>query len=99
MAPDALANRAKWVRQFLRERPENDIVLVAHGDVLRQITATKEGGPSGHMWRNAEVRIFKFDPEWVEKDECFLYQEEDVAAAGGYGPTSTEIDIETSGSS
>lgn len=97
MAPDALANRAKWVRQFLRERPEKDIVLVAHGDVLRQITGTAENGPSTHMWKNAEARIFKFDPKWVEKDECYLYQEENVAAAGGYGPTSTEMDIESTG--
>ena len=77
----------------MRNRPEKDIVLVAHGDVLRQITATAESGPSTHMWKNAEVRIFHFDPKWVEKDECYLYQEEDVAAAGGYGPTSTEMDL------
>ncbi|KAF7978953.1 hypothetical protein HWV62_44181 [Athelia sp. TMB] len=93
-APDAesLANRARWVRQFLRDRPEAEIVLVAHGDFLRRITCTAEG-PSTYQWRNAEVRVFEFDPKTVEGPDCFLYQREIVAAAGGYAQTSTEMDI------
>ncbi|KAI0478505.1 histidine phosphatase superfamily [Xylariaceae sp. FL0804] len=90
--PEALRARARAVRQFLRGRPERDIVLVAHGDILRRITATPEGD-STYLWKNAEVRIFEFAPEHVDSDDCWLYQKEDVAAAGGYGPTSTEIDI------
>lgn len=93
---DAIAKRAKWVRQWLRSRPEQTIVLVGHGDILRQVTASQEG-PSGYMWRNAEARIFTFDPDTVEGDdaECFLKQEvgKEVAVAGGYGPGSTEADI------
>ncbi|KAK7966904.1 uncharacterized protein PG986_001181 [Apiospora aurea] len=93
--PEALADRAKWVRHFLRARPEKTIVLVCHGDILRQITCTpRGGGPSTYMWRNAEARIFEFDPAYVERDEAYLYQREDVAAAGGYAPTSTELDVE-----
>lgn len=88
----SIANRAKWVRQWLRDRTEQNIVLVAHGDILRQITASSRG-PSTWQWKNAEVRIFEFDPASVDKDECFLYQKEDVAAAGGYAPTSTELEI------
>ncbi|KAF2722249.1 phosphoglycerate mutase-like protein [Polychaeton citri CBS 116435] len=91
-SPAAIANRAKWVRHYLRDRPEQNIVLVAHGDILRQITATAKG-PSEYMWRNAEVRVFEFDPKAVDGDEAYLYQKEDVAAAGGYGPTSTEMDL------
>ncbi|KAI0010960.1 phosphoglycerate mutase-like protein [Xylariaceae sp. FL0662B] len=88
----ALANRAKWVRQFLRERPEKNIVLVSHGDILRRITGGP-GGPSSYPWNNAEVRIFEFDPKYVDTEDCFLYQKENVAAAGGYGPTSSELDF------
>lgn len=91
---EALFRRARSVRQFLRGRPERNIVLVAHGDILRRITASSEAGPSVYPWRNAEVRIFEFDPEHVDSEDCFLYQKEDVAAAGGYGPTSTELEIE-----
>ncbi|KAI0596294.1 histidine phosphatase superfamily [Biscogniauxia sp. FL1348] len=92
----ALAGRARWVRRYLRDRPERDIVLVAHGDILRRITARP--APAGHVdslypWRNAEVRIFEFDPDFVASDDPWLYQREDVAAAGGYAPTSTEADI------
>lgn len=93
-APDSesLGKRAQWVRQFLRGRPEHTIVLVAHGDILRRITAT-EHGPSTYQWKNAEVREFRFKKDTVDKDECFLEQEHDVAAAGGYEQTSTEMDM------
>lgn len=89
-----IAQRAKWVRQWLRNRPEQTIVLVGHGDILRELTASAEG-PSGYMWKNAEARMFTFDPSTVEGDECFLWQEKgkEVAVAGGYAPTSTEDDI------
>ncbi|KAI5361229.1 Putative histidine phosphatase superfamily, clade-1 [Septoria linicola] len=93
-----IAKRAKWVRHWLRDRPEKTIVLVGHGDILRELTASSDGA-SGYMWRNAEARIFTFDPETVDKDECFLLQEKgkEVAVAGGYGPTSTEEDIVANG--
>ncbi|KAI2471046.1 phosphoglycerate mutase-like protein [Annulohypoxylon bovei var. microspora] len=91
---EALVARARWVRKFLRDRPETNIVLVSHGDILREITARPGTGPSDYPWKNAEVRIFEFDPEYVDSEECFLYQKENVAAAGGFGPTSTELEIE-----
>ncbi|KAI1650584.1 phosphoglycerate mutase-like protein [Daldinia loculata] len=90
---EALTARARWVRQYLRGRSERNIVLVAHGDILRRITADPLTGPSDYPWKNAEVRIFEFDPQYVDTEECFLYQKENVAAAGGYGPTSTELEI------
>ena len=69
-APDSqsIANRARSVRHFLRERPEKNIVLVAHGDFLRQITCDARG-PSTYMWRNVEVQVFKFNSETVDRDE------------------------------
>ena len=91
--PASITNRARWVRQYIRGRKEATIVLVAHGDVLRQITSTA-AGPSTYVWKNAEVREFAFDPATAEADgECFLFQKENVAAAGGYEATSTEMDI------
>lgn len=33
----SLNKRAQWVRQYLRSRPEQDIVVMAHGDILRRI--------------------------------------------------------------
>ncbi|KAI0889119.1 phosphoglycerate mutase-like protein [Annulohypoxylon maeteangense] len=90
----ALTERAQWVRKFLRDRPEKNIVFVSHGDILRRITTRPGRESSDYPWQNAEVRIFEFDPEFVDSDECFLYQKENVAAAGGYGLTSTELEIE-----
>lgn len=34
---EALAARAKWVRNFVRDRPENHILLVGHGGIFREI--------------------------------------------------------------
>lgn len=33
----SLEARAQWIRQYLRERPEKEIALVAHGDILRRM--------------------------------------------------------------
>jgi len=55
-APANVQARAKWVRKWLRSRPERNIVVVAHGDILRQITHT----PLFNAWSNAEVRLFIF---------------------------------------
>ncbi|KAI1103986.1 phosphoglycerate mutase-like protein [Jackrogersella minutella] len=93
----ALDERARWVRRFLRDRPERNIVLVSHGDILRRITADPKTGQSTYPWKNAEVRIFEFDPKYVDSEECYIYQKEDVAAAGGFGLTSTELEIEEAG--
>ncbi|CAO1614267.1 unnamed protein product [Parajaminaea phylloscopi] len=90
-ADEATLNaRAQWVRQFVRSRPEKTILLVAHGDIIRRIT----GGPLGnstHPWKNAEVRIYQFDPQHVSSDACWLTSGGEVAAAGGWEPTSSEM--------
>jgi len=90
--PASIRRRAQWVRQWLRDRPEGTIVLVAHGDVLRNITAGPRG-PSTYAWKNAEARIYRFDAGSVDTEECFLDEKGVVAAAGGYAPTSTEMDL------
>jgi broad specificity phosphatase PhoE len=79
----SLDKRARWVRQFLRDRPETNIVLVAHGDFLRMITRGPEQF-STYKWKNAECRVFTFDPEWGESEQCYL-REEKVAFDGWEG--------------
>ncbi|XDG09373.1 hypothetical protein ABKA04_008988 [Annulohypoxylon sp. FPYF3050] len=91
---EALNERARWVRKYLRDRPEKNIVFVSHGDILRRIAARPGRGTNEYPWMNAEVRIFEFDPDFVDSEQCYLYQRNTVAAAGGYGPTSTELEIE-----
>jgi hypothetical protein len=45
------------------------------------------------MWKNAEMRVYAFDPESVDGEDCFLRLEEVVKAAEGYAPRSTMMDI------
>lgn len=86
----ALEARARQVRQFLRDRPEKNIVVVAHGGILRRLTASS-AGLSSRPWWNAEVRLFEFNPESVRTEDCWLHQKKNVALTGGYGPTGVEI--------
>lgn len=82
----ALRNRAQWVRQYLRSRPEHDIVVMAHGDILRRITGEQ------YPWKNAEVRLFQFDPASVNSDACPLVHVQDIATGGAVAePTSGDI--------
>ena len=91
--PASLADRAKFIRRFLRDRPEKDIVLVCHGDFLRQLTCDASG-PSRVYWRNAEMRIYKFDPATVDQEECLFQLEEAPEATRGYSRRSTEADLD-----
>ena len=64
--PKSLAARARWNRKWLRERPEKDIVVVAHADCLRYIT---EGHNSLKYWANTEVGVYTFKCEESEDEE------------------------------
>ncbi|WVQ99655.1 hypothetical protein IAU59_006794 [Kwoniella sp. CBS 9459] len=52
--------RAREVRRWLRARPEKEIVVVAHGDILRCIVDNEN---SIRPWANAEVKVFTFASE------------------------------------
>ena len=80
-ADDAsLRNRARWIRQYLRERPEQNLVVMGHGDILRRIA-----GEPAYPWTNAEVRVFQFVSDQVHTDECPLEAVERIAV-GGWAP-------------
>ncbi|KAI0202471.1 histidine phosphatase superfamily [Astrocystis sublimbata] len=90
----ALDERARKFRLFLRGRPEKTIVVVTHGGFIARITASRRG-PNGRPWGNAEVCCFAFEETTGngdgDKDACYLRQTENIAVAGGYGPTGGEI--------
>ena len=81
----ALKARARWVRRWLRERPEQDIVVVAHGDLLRYIT---QGFNSHEPWANVEVREYTFAAE--DDEDAALVPVRKVAQEGAEEPTSSE---------
>lgn len=87
---NSLNARAQWVRQFVRSRPEKNILLVGHGDIIRRITGRPEGN-STHAWKNAEVRTFEFDQKYIDTPQAWLHPGGTQVAAGGWEPTSTEF--------
>lgn len=86
----ALQARARWCRAWLRARPEREIVVVAHADILRYMT---EGFNSGAEWANAEVREYRFEKEAAEdaQGEAWLVRVREVAKEGEEAPTSSEV--------
>jgi len=60
--------RAKWVRRWLRDRPESIVVVVCHAGFLRRITRLPPGTP----WLNAEVREYTFKDPSLADDEAEL---------------------------
>ncbi|KAK7685722.1 hypothetical protein QCA50_011067 [Cerrena zonata] len=85
----SLEARARWNRKWLRERPEKEIVLIAHGDCLRYIT---EGENTHKPWANAEVReyTFKCEAEEDKEGEAWMVPVTVVAKEGADEPTSSE---------
>ncbi|KAK4702077.1 hypothetical protein P7C70_g4145, partial [Phenoliferia sp. Uapishka_3] len=84
-APENVAARARWVRNWLRARPEKEIVLVAHGDILRMIT---DGVQSFRPWNNAEVKSYTFASE-DDEDAKVIPIQKNVANEGDNDPTSS----------
>jgi broad specificity phosphatase PhoE len=41
---EALRARAKWVRRYVRDRPEREVVLVGHGGIFREIDGRIRSG-------------------------------------------------------
>ncbi|KDN39973.1 hypothetical protein RSAG8_08422, partial [Rhizoctonia solani AG-8 WAC10335] len=63
--PEALAARGRWVRRFVRGRPETEILLVGHGGIFREIDGRmKSPDPavvaSLARWGNVECRVYTF---------------------------------------
>ncbi|KAB5590610.1 hypothetical protein CTheo_5953 [Ceratobasidium theobromae] len=61
---EALVARARWVRRYVRSRPEERIVLVGHGGIFREIDGRRTGDPatvaSLTRWGNVECRVYRF---------------------------------------
>ncbi|GAA6003273.1 histidine phosphatase family protein [Rhodotorula paludigena] len=83
---DNVLERAKWVRRWIRSRPEKRIVVVAHGDILRAIT---DGYRSATPWANAEVREYTFRS--ADDDDAVVVPVKEVAKEGEQEPTSTDL--------
>lgn len=86
----ALQARARWNRCWLRLRPEREIVVVAHGDILRYMI---DGHNSYAAWGNAEVREYTFEKEEEEdkQGEAWLVPVNEVAKQGAAEPTTSDL--------
>jgi broad specificity phosphatase PhoE len=75
-APDgeALEHRALELRRFLRDRDEQEIVVVSHGDFLHYVTGeiNEDGSQAKGWWTNTECRSYRFFP--VDHDDALLQE-------------------------
>lgn len=69
--PKALLIRAATLRRWIRDRPEKEIVLVAHGFFNHYLTGdvNEEGEQTTPWWTEAELRTYTF----VEGDGGISY--------------------------
>jgi broad specificity phosphatase PhoE len=61
--PEATEERCRVARNWLRSRPESNIVVITHGGVLHYLTEDWEGSNkfAGGGWVNAEFRSYTFN--------------------------------------
>ncbi|KAF1981842.1 phosphoglycerate mutase-like protein [Aulographum hederae CBS 113979] len=87
--PIALDHRAKELRMLLRERPERNIVLVAHGHFLHYLTSMmrEDGEQEGGMWVNAEWRAYGYDSGEGGEEARLVEREESWRRRGARGPS------------
>ena len=76
--------RARWVRRWLRDREEREIVVVAHGDILRYITDGMD------LWANTEVREYTFLTDDEDADAVMVpFVTTSIVSEGDNEPTSS----------
>lgn len=76
---DTLRERAKRLRCWIRDRPEENVVLVAHGNFAHYLTGdvNDDGEQTSAYWENAEIRSFKFAVDEALQDEALLVELEE----------------------
>lgn len=82
----SLKTRALELRKFLRDREEEEIVVVSHGDFLHYVSGDvdEEGNQLKGWWTNTECRSYRFFP--VGHEEALLEEtEESVRMRGARG--------------
>lgn len=88
-APDSesLQARAVTLRKFLRDRKEDEIVVVSHGDFLHHVSrdVDDEGKQINGDWENTEYRSYRFWP--AEHEDALLKEtDESVERRNASGP-------------
>lgn len=60
--PKALLERAAKLRRWIRDRPEKEVVLVAHGFFNHYITGevNEQGEQTTPWWKETELRTYRF---------------------------------------
>ncbi|EDN10066.1 phosphoglycerate mutase [Histoplasma capsulatum] len=69
---EAIANRAREARRWLKARPEKEIVVVSHGGFLHYFTEDWQDSTlyQGTGWRNTEYRTFTFTSS-TDRDDLY----------------------------
>ena len=82
-----LAARARELRLFLRDREEDEVVVVSHGDFLHYVSGdvNQEGEQQNGEWRNTEFRSYRFWP--VDHADAVMQEtEESLKMRNASGP-------------
>ncbi|CAE6341942.1 unnamed protein product [Rhizoctonia solani] len=75
-SPDALWARAQWVRHFIRERKEQTIAVVAHGNFIRYLVGLDGYYDRVRVWNNVEARLYTFESADDERAKLVPMQDD-----------------------
>ncbi|CAE6478276.1 unnamed protein product [Rhizoctonia solani] len=75
-SPDALWARAQWVRQLIRERKEQTIAVVAHGNFIRYLVGLDGYYDRVKIWSNVEARLYTFESADDERAKLVPVQDD-----------------------
>lgn len=87
---EAIRERARYVRRWLRARPEQCIVLVTHGNFLQTLVHGRFIGKEVEF-ANAEVRKYTFAEIGEQEKDAWLVLQEKEVAVGEKLATSPEL--------
>ncbi|EIW65902.1 hypothetical protein TREMEDRAFT_35661 [Tremella mesenterica DSM 1558] len=89
--PDNVEERARRVRLWLRDREEEEIIVVAHGDLLRYVNGQYPPKTGMHPWDNTEVRLYTFVSSSDQNATLIEISPEVEGGPTSSGPTSSEM--------
>ncbi|KAI9787844.1 MAG: hypothetical protein M1816_007411 [Peltula sp. TS41687] len=94
--PDAIEARAKAARQWLKSRPEKNIVLVTHGGFLHYFTEdwTDSNRLPGTGWENTEFRSYQFMDEGGDNASLAETQESSQRRRGTEKPLTNDEQLQ-----
>ncbi|KAJ1306208.1 hypothetical protein OPQ81_010916 [Rhizoctonia solani] len=90
-SPEALWARAQWVRHFIRERKEQTVAVVAHGNFIRYLVGLDGYYDRVRIWSNVEARLYTFQSTDDKRAKLIPMQDDSKDSNWCFGGASNAV--------